>query len=388
MPGEHAKLSPSGASRWMACTPSARLEEEFPNTTSVYAEEGTFAHDVCEKTLKCRHNQITDKEFQDYLKSIQDNEFFSESLIDYCDGYVDFVSDYVEEGDVIMVEQRLDMSNYVPDGFGTGDAIIIKVAERKLIFCDLKYGKGVPVSAINNPQLKLYALGALNDYGFIYDIEEVEVAIYQPRIDNISTWEISVEDLIHWAETEVKDKAQMAFKGEGEFVPGKHCGFCRAQAKCRALHDYNMDMAVEIFKNADLLTDKELLTVALRKPLFESWLKAVHQHLLDEAKAGKKFEGWKLVHGRGSRKYANIELVVSTLKEKGHTNIFAEPKLLGITELTKKLGKKEFDAIVDPLMVKSDGKPTLVEASDKRPEIASVAEAADVFEDETGDDLI
>ena len=380
----HAILAPSSASRWMACTPSARLELKFPNKSSVYADEGTLAHAVGEAIIRFEHGLITKKQYESLMLKHKKSEHYSEELLQHCQNYADYVSEYVGKDSILLVEQKLDMTNYVPEGSGTGDILIMQ--DKLMDFIDLKFGKGVPVFAENNKQLMLYALGAYNDFGFAFETEVIRMHIYQPRLDSVSMWEISVVDLIHWAETELKEKAQMAFKGEGEFVPGKHCGFCKAKAQCRALRDYNMELAALAFKEPDLLEDEELLEVLEKKPLFDNWIKAVGEYLLEQAKNGRKFVGYKLVHGKSNRLYGDPLAVENVLKKKGITDIYTEPKLVGITELNKRIGKNKFSELVEPLLIKPEGKPTLVPNADKRPEMASPTEASDVFND--SNDLI
>lgn len=380
----HAKLSPSAASRWMTCTPSAHLEAQFPNKTSSFAEEGTLAHAICENILRLDHGQITDDEFEAIRVEHEKQIYYNDEMLEYCQNYVDFVNlSAFEDGAYVFIEQKLDMSNYIPNGFGTGDCLVIK--DGVLKFFDLKYGKGVKVSAVNNSQLKIYALGALNDYGHIFDVTEVELNIYQPRIDGSSTWTTSVEELTHWAETELKEKALLAWDGKGDFNPGPACGFCRAKAQCRALKEHNMELAALAFKDPDLLDTDELVEVLEKESLFTNWINAVKEYVFSEALQGKKIPGFKLVHGRSTRVYGDPVLVENTLKEKGITNIYVEPKLVGITELTKRIGKAKFTEIVNPLLIKPAGKPALVPESDKRAEIASTTEAADVFNDDSSD---
>lgn len=380
----HAKLSPSSASRWMACTPSAELEKGFPNTTSSFAEEGTLAHAICEDMLRLDHGQITEKVYDKQMESHKKSKYYNDEMLEHCQNYVDFVNlSAFEPGAHVFIEQRLDMTNYVPEGFGTGDCLVIK--DKVLKFFDLKYGKGVKVSAVNNAQLKIYALGALNDYGHIFEVDMIELNIYQPRLDGESTWTISVADLLNWAETELKEKAKLAFKGDGEYKAGTHCGFCKAKAQCRALKEHNMQLAAMAFKDPDLLDVDELAEVLEKEALFANWIGAVKEFVFAKAMDGVKIPGFKLVHGRSVRTYGDPVKVEDILKKKGFKDIYTIPKLVGITELTKRMGKKKFEEIVDPLLVKPPGKPTLVEASDKRPEIQSSTEAADVFNDDSSD---
>jgi hypothetical protein len=366
----HALLSPSSASRWLACTPSARLETKFKDKTSSYAEEGTTAHTLAEAIIKYEHGLIKKREYNKLRKEVEATEWYNEEMEECCQAYADHITEIMPEGATLIVEERLDMTNYVKGGFGTADAIILH--DGTLYFRDLKYGKGVPVYADNNPQLKLYALGALNDFGYIFDVKRVNVGIFQPRLDNISVYEYSVEELTEWAETELKPKADLAYAGKGEYVAGSHCMFCKAKATCRAFSEYNLSIAQEQFDDPALLTDEEVVEILEKKPIFEKWIKAVAEYALEEAIAGKKWPGMKVVEGRSNRIYRDEDLVIAKLQEDGWgEKIYTEPKLLGITALNKLIGKEKFSTLVEPLLDKPEGKPTLVPESDKRPEFNS-----------------
>lgn len=311
------------------------------------------------------------------------------------DDYADYVIEQFNNAKahtkdaVLLVESKLDLTEYVPEGFGTGDVIII--ANSVLDFIDLKYGKGVPVSAVENKQMMLYALGALHAYGFMYDIHTVRMTIYQPRIDNISTYEMSVMDLYEWAEKELKPKAQLAFNGEGKFNPGNACRFCRAKAVCKANADYNLQLAKYDFMDPKLLSDEEIADVLTRSDNFTNWLKAVNDHALLEAANGKKFPGYKLVEGRSNRMYTDADKIftVLTTEAKIAADKITEPvKLLPITKLEKAIPKPLFAEYVTPYVVKPQGKPTLVPESDKRPELSSIDSAALDFAHVTNEELL
>src|SRR5690606_12357001 len=365
----HALLSPSSASRWLACTPSARLETKFKDKTSSYAEEGTTAHALAEAIIKYEHGLIKKREYNKLRKEVEATEWYNEEMEEFCQAYADHITEITPEGATLIVEERVDMTNDVKGGFGTADAIILH--DGTLYFRDLKYGKGVPVYSDNNPQLKLYALGALNDFGYIFDVKWVNVGIFQPRLDNISVYEYSVEELTEWAETELKPKVDLAYAGKGEYVAGSHCMFCKAKATCRAFSEYNLSIAQEQFDDPALLTDEEVVEILEKKPIFEKWIKAVAEYALEEAIAGKKWPGMKVVEGRSNRVYKDENKVEATLKKAGFTNIYTPAKLLGITALAKELGKTKFAELVEPLLDKPEGKPTLVPESDKRPEFNS-----------------
>lgn len=374
----HAVLSPSSASRWMACTPSARFEEQFENKSSVFADEGTLAHAISEDILRLRLGQIAKDDFEELLVTHKQSLLYSEEMLVHCEQYADFCMYDAEEGDVCAVETRLDITKYIPDGFGTGDFMRVKPKKGILKFKDLKYGKGVAVSAINNTQLKIYALGALDWWGWMYDIDTVEVSIFQPRINNNSTWSISVEELTAWAESELTPKAQMAFKGEGVYAPGNHCKFCRARVKCKALAEHNLDLFKHELRAHEELTDAELVEVVKRGSLLAAWYKDIEEYMLSEAVKGKKWEGMKVVEGKSSRVFVSADRTEKKLLEAGHTDIYTPKELLGVTKLKSKLGAKVFKELVEPDLRKPPGKPTLVPESDPRPDFDN---ALAVFKD-------
>lgn len=383
---KHAVLSPSGASRWLNCTPSARLEQEFPDRKSQAASEGTLAHQLGELLIREKLGLLSKIEYQRAYKDIAANELFDNAMLEHADDYATFVMERYAEAQThtkdarLFLEQQLDLTEFVPEGFGTGDSII--VADHVLDITDLKYGKGVPVFAEKNKQMMLYALGALFLFEHLYDIHTVRMTIYQPRLDTISTWEISVNELKQWAEDELKPKAALAFEGKGEFLPGAHCGFCKAKAVCRAHADMNLEMAQHEFKNPELLTDAEIAKIMDRASMFKNWIGAVEEHALHQAvHNGKRWPGYKLVEGRSNRKYADEAQVASKLLNSGIAeDIIYTKKLIGITALQSEVGKKAFDELTKGLIIKPAGKPTLVPDTDKRPEYNSVASAQADFE--------
>lgn len=359
--GKHALLSASSSHRWMHCPPSARLEETFENTTSIFAEEGTAAHELAEHKLRKFLGQLTQRPV---------SKFDSEELEYYTDIYLDFAIELITDvkgkckDPSILIEQRLDYSCYAPEGFGTGDLII--VADGTLDIIDLKYGKGVLVSAEENPQMKLYALGALNLFDSLYDIQRVRMTICQPRLENISTYEISVEELINWAEKELRPKAQLAIKGEGEFLAGEHCRFCRARQTCRARADSNLEIAKYDFKLPALLTDSEITEVLNIADKLSAWASDVYDYAADKTiTQGKVWQGYKLVEGRSNRRYTSESAVIETVTAAGYTDIY-KTSLIGITDMEKLLGKKQFIELLSKFVEKPKGKPTLVPDSDKR----------------------
>ncbi|WP_035288041.1 DUF2800 domain-containing protein [Clostridium sp. KNHs214] len=362
--GKHALLSASSSHRWLHCPPSARLEEQFENTTSVFAAEGTAAHELSEHKLRT---------FLGIKSQRPISEFDSEELENYTDIYVDYATELITEvrsyckDPIILIEQRLDYSCYVPEGFGTGDLVII--ADSTLDIVDLKYGKGVAVSAEDNPQMKLYALGAFTLFDSLYDIQRVRMTICQPRLESVSTYEISADELTNWAEIELRPKAQLAINGEGEFLPGEHCRFCRARQTCRARAEEHLSLAKYDFKLPSLLSDEEIAEVLTVADRLSTWASDVYAYATDlSIREGKEWTGFKLVEGRSNRKYASEEAVIKVCNDNGITDIYTQ-SLLGITAMEKLLGKKKFKSILGDLVEKPQGKPTLVPSSDKRQSI-------------------
>lgn len=373
MAGAHAKLSPSAAERWLACPASVRLSENIPNTTSVYAEEGSFAHAVGEILL------LHEFDYADHLEALKNTpagkRYYSDTLFSYAQDYADFVRRNVTEGAKLFVECKLDLSRWIPEGFGTGDAIVIK--DDEMFFDDLKYGMGVPVSAVNNKQLMIYALGALDAFGFMYDIKKVTMSIYQPRIDNISSWQISVEELLDWAENELAPKAKIAWDGSGETVAGNHCKFCPVGAQCRKLAEYNLEIARHEFfgQDPELLSLDEIGKLLDQSETMQIWVKLLYDYAFKKALEGEKVAGYKIVEGRSTRKYSSEQAVQEALDAANvpRDSYLTEPSLKGLTALEKAVGKDTFRKVVEPLLIKPEGAPTLVKESDKRPEFSSAA---------------
>lgn len=381
----HALLAPSSASRWLACTPSARLEEKFPDKAGQAAQEGTLAHALGELLIFRKQKIVSKAVFEKELKGIQENALYDAAMLEYCEQYAVYILEQYNAAKAhtkdaqIFLEQKLDMTDYVPEGYGTGDVVII--ADGVMDMIDLKYGKGVPVSAVENRQMMLYALGALREFDFLYDIQTVRMTIYQPRLDTISVWEISVNELRQWAEVELKPRAAMAFEGKGEYAPGTHCRFCKAKAVCKANADKNLEIAQYEFKDNALLSDEDITDILNRAEQFSQWLSGVQEHAFNEALNGKKWPGWKLVEGRSNRRYADQSAVADKLIKEGfkEETIYKPKELLTITAMEKAITKKVFDATLSDLIIKPPGKPALVPESDKRPELNSVASAIEDF---------
>ena len=363
-PEKHAKLSASSAHRWMNCNPSANLELEFADRTSEAAAEGSAAHALCEhklrKALKMRSTRPVSKYDTDEMEM-------------YTDSYVEFVLEQIDVAKqhcadpFVLIEQRLDFSCYVPDGFGTGDCLI--VADKLLHIIDFKYGLGVLVNAEENPQMMLYALGALQLFDALYDIDTISMSIFQPRRENVSTWTITVAELEEWAEKALRPKAELAFKGEGEFNPGPWCTFCKAAVKCRARAEEKLALARYEFAKPPLLTDEEVEDILSRLDDLTKWANEIAAYAQDAAiHHGKQWNGFKLVEGRSIRKYSDESAVVAAATAAGYRDIFKK-SLIPITEMEKLMGKKTFTEVLGGLVIKPQGKPTLVPASDKRPAI-------------------
>lgn len=372
----HALLSPSSASRWLACTPSARLEAEFPDTAATAAAEGTLAHALGEAKIRLAAKMISKAEFNRIHKQIQADKLYGGAeMEDHTDEYCAFVMERYAEAQSrtadakLFVETRLDMSRWVPEGFGTADVVI--VADHVADFVDLKYGKGVEVSAVENRQMMLYGLGVLDLFDIQFDIARVRMTIYQPRIGNISEWDMASEDLAAWAATELEPAAKLAFAGEGEYKPGKHCQFCRARVSCRAHAEHQLEIARHDFKAPALIGDEDISDILSRAASFKSWVKEVEDYALEQAvNNGKRWPGFKLVEGRSNRMYKDPEQVASKLLAAGFKpEMVYEPQtLFGITAMEKNIGKKTFAELLEGLIIKPTGKPTLASADDKRPE--------------------
>lgn len=366
----HALLSASGSSRWLACTPSARLEEQFENKTSEYAEEGTLAHELGELKLRKELEGISTRSFNSKVKKIQEHKLYSADMPDYVDIYVETCLERVSEAKaktpdaLFKIEQRLDFSEWVPEGFGTGDFVII--ADGTMEVCDLKYGKGVPVSAENNKQMMLYALGAISEFSFLYDIEKVRMTIIQPRLDNISTFEVTVDDLLKWAEEYVRPRAELAIKGEGEFCAGDHCRFCRAKSVCKARADKNLELAKYDFQVPNTLDNNDIAYILSKVDELVNWASDVKEYALEQALNGEEFDGFKVVEGRSNRKYTDVEVIATTLEENGYKDIFKPKELLTLTNMEKLVGKKKLTELIGDYIEKPVGKPTLVPITDKR----------------------
>lgn len=368
-PQTHAILSASSAHRWLHCTPSARLEQGFEDRETEAAAEGTAAHALCEHKLRLALGQPSEKPV---------SRFDCAEMEAYTDDYAQFVQEVMQTcaNPLVLIEQRLDFSDYVPGGFGTGDCVII--SDGTLHIIDFKYGQGVLVECERNPQMMLYALGALAVFDALYDIDEVAMTIFQPRRENVSTWTIPVTALKEWAEKELKPKAALAYDGKGDYCAGAWCMFCRAAVKCRARAEAQLKLAKYDFALPPLLTDEEIEDILGRLDSLVGWAKSISEYALDAALHGKHWNGWKLVEGRSNRKYTDETAVAEAASAAGYEDIYRKT-LLPITDMERYMGKKNFQAVLGNLVVKPQGKPTLVPESDKRP---AMNNAENDFEEE------
>lgn len=370
---KHAFLSASSSHRWLACPPSALLCAKEADQSSAYAKQGSDAHELCEYLLlkALGHDPPDPTENLDY---------YDAEMLSCAEGYRDFVMEQVEEArklsadTLICVEQRLDYSRWVENGFGTGDCVI--VADDLLHVIDYKYGLGVLVSAsgedgTGNSQLKCYALGALDTFGDLYDIRRIKLSIYQPRRENVDTFEMKVEDLLRWADDILSPIAKLAFTGDGEFCAGDHCVFCKVKATCRARADYNMELAKYEFEKPAMLNDEEIASILPMIDSLVSWATDIKEFALQQALSGTVYEGYKVVEGRSNRKYSDETAVARIVQEAGYDPF--EKKLLGVTAMQRQLGKKRFQELLGGLLYKPPGKPVLVPTSDSRPEMNTAA---------------
>ena len=364
---QHALLSASSAARWLACPPSAKLQEAYPESKASYAEEGTDAHSLCEEKLLnllgARHTDIP--EFTKTLK------YFDDEMDRCTDEYADYVMDAYNEAKrytpdaLAFVEQRVDFSNWVPGGFGTADAII--VGEGKVHITDFKYGTGVQVSAVENPQMRCYALGVLELLDGLYTLDTIAMTIFQPRLENVSEWSITRDELLQWAENSLKPTAELAAKGEGEFCTGDHCRFCKAKHECRKRAEEMKELLKYEFRTPPLLEDSEVEEVLSVADKLTGWAKDIQEYALKAALAGKSWKTFKLVEGLSNRRFTDKPAVADIVQKLGK-NPYKEPEILGLGDMEKLVGKENFKALL-PYITKPKGKPNLVPVTDKKPAV-------------------
>ena len=377
MPEEHAKLSASGSNRWINCPGSIVLESSFEEKESEYAEEGRLAHSVAElKLTKYFKKGIGPKKFKAQMDEFKKSPYWNKSMDDYTDDYFEFVKEKAlsyPDRPFVDVELRVDYSNVAPEGFGTCDCVMLHGNELSII--DLKYGTGVKVDAKDNSQLMLYALGVYNMFSVIYGIKTIHLSIVQPRLGHFDTHTIGIDELLAFGER-IKPIALEAFNGSDKLAVGDHCGFCEAKSKCRTRAEA-MFKPVEahiLSKEVDpyeikLLSSQEMGDLLMKLDGVVDWIKSLESEALAEALAGNTVTGYKLVEGRSVRKITDEALAVSKLVSAGYEEpLLYERKLLSMTNLEKLVGKKDFASILDGVIEKPPGKPTLVKASDKRKE--------------------
>jgi hypothetical protein len=382
----HALLSASGASRWLNCTPSPRLEEGFKEESSEAAEEGTLAHEFAELLLKKQLKIITGREYTKLAKPHTESKYYSDEMLEEVQKHVDYVKQQFaaakrrDKHAIILIEEKVDITHLIEDGFGTCDVIII--ANGTLEVIDLKYGKGLRVSAVENSQLKLYGSGALEAYELIHNIDNVRLTITQPRLDSISPWDISVEDLAQWGQDVVKPKALEAYAGEGKQLTGEWCRFCKASPRCKAQAALAVETAKEEFSDITLLSDEELIDIYKNIPGVADWFSKVSAYLYSEALAGKTWPEHKLVEGRSNRVWVGENQAQIALNLAGFSgNEIFNSKLKGIGDIEKLVGKKNFDTLLGEVVIKPAGKPSLVHESDKRPAMGNSQAESDFADD-------
>ncbi len=376
--GNHALLSASSSHRWLNCPPSARLCEGYDDKGSNFAAEGSDAHSLCEYKLR----KALGMEAKD---PTEDLTWYDAEMEESASGYAAFVMELVAEAKktcsdpVVLIEQRLDYSKYVQSGFGTGDCVLI--SDGTLHIVDFKYGRGVLVEAEDNPQMKLYALGALEIFDCLYDIDNVSMTIYQPRRANVSTFTLTRQELLDWAETVLVPTAELAYVGDGEYHCGEWCQFCKAKADCRERARANMELARYEFRQPPLLTDEEVEEILGKLDSLMDWASDIKDYALQAAISGKHWSGYKLVEGRANRRYTNEAAVEQAVANAGYDPY--ERRLLGITAMQKRLGKARFDELLSAYIEKPQGKPTLVPESDNRPAMNTAK--TDFMEDHDND---
>ncbi|HWQ98903.1 MAG TPA: DUF2800 domain-containing protein [Clostridia bacterium] len=384
-PEEHALLSASGAHKWLHCSPSARLEETLPESTSDYAEEGRLAHAIGELKLRKHFTPMGPKKFAAELKTLQGNKYYTSEMDEHTTSYLEFVQGVVHSFPAtphVALERKLDYSHVAPEGFGTGDCIVIGSGILHVI--DLKYGKGVPVSAEENPQMMLYALGALKEYAMLYPVDEVRMSIVQPRLGEPSTWKIGIASLVDWAQNIAEPAAQLAFAGKGEYRPGDWCRFCRAKAKCRARNEEYSETvtALEAFAGArpPLITNDELGAILRRAIPIAAWVEDLQKFALAAILNGDAVPGWKAVEGRSNRQFADVDAAFKALMEAGYEEaLLYKREPITLTAVETLTGKPKFAELLGSFVTKPQGKPTLADETDKREPFKQSPTAAEVF---------
>lgn len=380
----HALLSASSAHRWLVCTAAPKLEAEFPDTTSTYAKEGTLAHEICELKLTKYITTMPRGTYTKKLNALKKHELYDPEMDETTDTYLDYVKRTALGYSVppsIQIERRVNFSDYAPDGFGTADCLLL--AGDTLHVIDYKHGKGVVVDADHNPQMMLYALGAMHDFALIYRFKIVKMAIVQPRVGSISEFTCTADELLHWGETVVKMRAMEAMGDTPAFVPGEHCRFCRAKQQCKARCEHYAKYRIDArFRDPRRITPEALSYYLSAAEAIKKWVEDMQEYALSECLAGSNVPGWKAVEGRGSRSFTDMDAAFDILKKDGIDEcLLWERKPLTLAQVEKVVGKKRFTELVGTMVVKTPGKPTLATESDKRPAVTNVPQAADVFQD-------
>lgn len=376
---KHAYLSASASERWLKCPPSAKFCAQEEDKGSPYAQQGTDAHELCQYLVE----KALGRPCGDPTENLT---WYNAEMQEAAEGYRDFVMEQIEaakalcKDPLVCVEQSLDFSRWVEHGFGTGDCVI--VADDLLHIIDFKFGLGILVKAAGedgtgNSQLKCYALGALDTFGDLYDIRRIKLSIYQPRRENVDTFELTKEDLLVWADEVLAPTAKLAYAGEGEFNVGAYCQFCKVKATCRKRAEFSMELAKYEFADAPTLAEDEIAEILPQIDSLVSWAEDVKTYALEQALRGTRYPGWKLVEGRSNRKYTDEAAVARAVSNAGYDPY--EQKLLSVTAMQKQLGKKKFEQLLSGLVVKPQGKPVLAPVSDKRPEFNT---AINDFEEE------
>lgn len=385
----HALLSASGAKRWLECPPSAVLEAQFPSKDTRYTREGSLAHSLAELQLRKWSEPLKPSAYKKALAEIQADELYSADMLAHVGTYVEYVKGVFQEAKdrcsdaILLLEQRLDYSDWVPEGFGTGDVVII--ADGMLHVIDLKYGQGVAVDALENPQTRLYGAGAYAAFGMLYDFEAVQMTIFQPRLAALSSEILPLADLLDWLDETVRPRAALAAEGLGEFKLGDHCNWCRAKAICKARVGVALAVADFAERPVELLSPEEVADILPKLALYDKWSKQLKDYALAAAiNEGLRFPGYKLVAGRSSRVISDAMALAARLEAAGiaHDKIFEPESVLGLGALEKNIGKNEFAALAGEFLIKPPGKPALVPQSDNRPELSSLDDARAEFDED------
>lgn len=388
MSKQHAVLSASGAHRWLECTPSARLEMKFPNKSSEYAEEGTVAHELAEISALYATNQITAEEYNERFFEIKKSKWYTEEMLECCGDYAKLVKEKWSDlrkktgNAVALIEAKINFDKWVPMGFGTADCIILSDGYIEVV--DFKYGRGKRVDAFQNPQMRLYTLGAYNTFGLVYDVEHITMTIFQPRISNgVTSDEITIDGLLDWAESYVAPRAKLAYAGKGQFNPSEEtCKFCKAKATCRARAEENLKLYDDGF-DARLLTVQEAGELLAKAADIEAWLSDLKAYVESELLDDVEVPGWKLVAGRSIRRFSDEKAVAEAMLAAGYDPavLYKPPELITLSQMEKDFGKKAVEKTIGHLIVKPAGKPTLAPESDKRPAIKREEELLKEFDD-------